>query len=119
MIEPCWQKHAGKPCNLAFKSSVIMKISEAAEMLFKICKIACYLDGKIFIPSSDFVSYEPIPSKQSLCLTSDLLDLNTANRHIRSPFAAESSRMQSCIKSAEFRSKDYRDPSLPSFDIFG
>jgi hypothetical protein len=76
-------------CNLASKSSVIMKISEAAEMLFKICKIACYLDGKIFIPSSDFVSYEPIPFKKPLWLTSNLLDLNTANRHIRCPFAAE------------------------------
>jgi hypothetical protein len=27
--------------------------------------------------------------------------------------------MQSCIKSAEFCSKDYRDPSLQGFDIFG
>jgi hypothetical protein len=96
-----------------------MKISEAAEMLFKICKIACHLDGKIFIPSSDFVSYEPIPFKKPLCLTSNLPDLNTASGHIRCPFAAESNRMQSCIKSAEFRSKDYRDPSLPGFDVFG
>jgi hypothetical protein len=105
--------------SLAFKSSVIMKNSEAAEMLFKICKIACCWDGKSFIPSSDFVSYEPIPFKKSLCLTSDLLDLNTANRHIHCLFARESSRMQSCIKSAEFCSKDYRDPSLQGFDIFG
>jgi hypothetical protein len=96
-----------------------MKISEAAEMLFKICKIACYLDGKSFIPSSDFVSYEPIPFKEPLCLTSDLLDLNTAFRHIRGPFAAECNRMQSCIRSAEFRSKDYRASSLPGFDVFG
>ena len=50
--------------------------------------------------------------------TSNLPDLNTANRHIRCPFAAECNRMQSCIKSAEFRSKDHRDASLPSFDIF-
>jgi len=96
-----------------------MKISEAAEMLFKICKIACYSDGKIFIPSSDFVSYEPIPFETPVCLTSNLLDLNAANRHIRCPFAVESNRMQSCIKSAEFRSKDYRDSSLPGFDVFG
>jgi hypothetical protein len=96
-----------------------MKIREAAEMLFKICKIACYLDGKIFVPSSDFVSYEPIPFKKPLRLTSNLLDLNTANRHIRCPFAAECNRMQFCIKSAGFRSKDYRAASLPGFDIFG
>jgi hypothetical protein len=75
--------------DLAFKSSVIMKISEAAEMLFKICKVAYHLDGKIFIPSSDCVSCEPIPFKKPLCLTDNLLDLNTVNRHIRRPFAAE------------------------------
>src|SRR3990170_8430916 len=63
-------------------------------------------------------SYEPIPFKNRLCLSSNPSNFNTTNRHICCPLASKRNRMQFCIKSADFRSKDDRAAGLPDFDVF-